>query len=70
MLAAFMLVVVSSNSGNYGLPVALLAFGRELSVADRLAVLAGGRIALDTPRGSLGPDDIQRLYAVHTEDAL
>jgi predicted permease len=28
-LAAFMLVVVCSNSGNYGLPVALLAFGRE-----------------------------------------
>jgi predicted permease len=28
-LTAFMLVVVSSNSGNYGLPVALLAFGRE-----------------------------------------
>jgi predicted permease len=29
MLSAFMLVVVSSNSGNYGLPVALLAFGQE-----------------------------------------
>jgi predicted permease len=28
-LAAFMLVAISSNSGNYGLPVALLAFGRE-----------------------------------------
>jgi predicted permease len=28
-LSAFMLVVVSSNSGNYGLPVTLLAFGRE-----------------------------------------
>jgi predicted permease len=28
-LTAFMLVVVCSNSGNYGLPVALLAFGRE-----------------------------------------
>ncbi|HLG54707.1 MAG TPA: AEC family transporter [Vicinamibacterales bacterium] len=28
-LIAFMLVVVCSNSGNYGLPVALLAFGRE-----------------------------------------
>jgi malate permease and related proteins len=28
-LAAFMLVVVCSNSGNYGLPVAQLAFGRE-----------------------------------------
>jgi predicted permease len=28
-LSAFMLVVISSNSGNYGLPVAMLAFGRE-----------------------------------------
>jgi ABC-type multidrug transport system ATPase subunit len=46
------------------------SFGRELGVADRLAVLAGGRIALDTARGSLGPDDIQRLYAAHTEDGL
>jgi ABC-type sulfate/molybdate transport systems ATPase subunit len=45
------------------------SFGRELGIADRLAVLAGGRIALDTPRGALGPDDIQRLYAAHTEDA-
>jgi heme exporter protein A len=45
------------------------SFGRELGVADRLAILAGGRIALDTPRGTLGPDDIQRLYAVHAEDA-
>ncbi|HEV8585676.1 MAG TPA: heme ABC exporter ATP-binding protein CcmA [Methylomirabilota bacterium] len=44
------------------------SFGRELGVADRLAVLAGGRIALDTPRGALGPDDIQRLYAAHAED--
>lgn len=28
-LSAFMLVIVCSNSGNYGLPVTLLAFGRE-----------------------------------------
>jgi predicted permease len=28
-LSAFVLVVVCSNSGNYGLPVTLLAFGRE-----------------------------------------
>jgi predicted permease len=28
-LSAFLLVVVCSNSGNYGLPVALIAFGRE-----------------------------------------
>jgi predicted permease len=29
MLSAFMLVAISSNSGNYGLPVTLLAFGRD-----------------------------------------
>jgi predicted permease len=29
MLIAFLLVVMFSNSGNYGLPVALFAFGRE-----------------------------------------
>jgi heme exporter protein A len=46
------------------------SFGRELDLADRLAILAGGRIALDTARGSLGPDDVQRLYAAHAEDAL
>jgi heme exporter protein A len=44
------------------------SFGRELGVADRIAVLAGGRIALDTPRGGLDPDDVQRLYAAHAED--
>ena len=46
------------------------SFGRELDLADRLAILAGGRIALDTARGSLGPDDVQRVYAAHAEDAL
>jgi ABC-type multidrug transport system ATPase subunit len=45
------------------------SFGRELGIADRLAVLAGGRIVLDTPRGALGPDDVQRLYAAHAEEA-
>jgi heme exporter protein A len=44
------------------------SFGRELDVADRIAILAAGRIALDTPRAGLDPDDIQRLYAAHTED--
>jgi len=45
------------------------SFGRELVVADRLAILAGGAITLDTPRGALSADDVQRLYVVHTEDA-
>jgi heme ABC exporter ATP-binding subunit CcmA len=58
------------KAGGAALLMVTHSFGRELGVADRLAVLAGGRIALDTPRGSLGPDDIQRLYAVHAEETL
>ena len=45
------------------------SFGRELTVADRIAILAGGVVALDTPRGALSAEDVQRLYALHTEDA-
>ena len=41
---------------------------RELGLVDRIAILAGGRIALDTPRAGLGPDDVQRLYASHADD--
>jgi len=44
------------------------SFGRELAVADRIAILAGGAIALDTARGALSADDVQRLYALHAED--
>ena len=44
------------------------SFGRELGVADRIAMLAGGRIVLDTPRAGLDADDLQRLYAAHAED--
>jgi len=44
------------------------SFGRELGAADRLAILAGGRVVLDTARGSLDAQDVQRLYVAHTED--
>jgi heme ABC exporter ATP-binding subunit CcmA len=44
------------------------SFGRELGVADRIAILAGGRIALDSPRAGLDPDDLQRLYAAHADE--
>ena len=44
------------------------SFGKELGVADRIAILAGGRIALDMPRAGLDPDDLQRLYTAHAED--
>jgi ABC-type multidrug transport system ATPase subunit len=57
------------KAGGGAVLMATHSFGRELEIADRLAILAGGRVALDTPRGALGSDDVQRLYAAHTEDA-
>ncbi|TMQ15372.1 MAG: heme ABC exporter ATP-binding protein CcmA [Candidatus Rokuibacteriota bacterium] len=57
------------KSAGGALLMATHSFGRELGTADRLAILAGGRIVLDTPRAALGPDDIQRLYVAHTEEA-
>jgi heme exporter protein A len=44
------------------------SFSRGLAVADRVAILVQGRIALDTPLGTLGPDDVRRLYEAHAED--
>jgi heme ABC exporter ATP-binding subunit CcmA len=45
------------------------SFGRGLGVADRVAILAGGRVAHEAAVAALGPDDIRRLYELHTEDA-
>jgi heme ABC exporter ATP-binding subunit CcmA len=56
------------KNGGGALLMVTHSFGRELGVADRIAILAGGRIALDTPRGGLDADDLQRLYAAHAED--
>jgi heme ABC exporter ATP-binding subunit CcmA len=44
------------------------SFGRGLGIADRVAILTGGRIVLDRPRASLETDELHRLYALHTED--
>jgi heme ABC exporter ATP-binding subunit CcmA len=43
-------------------------FARDLEVMDRLAILAGGRVAWETPRTAVGLEELQRLYALHTED--
>src|SRR5437667_155855 len=43
-------------------------FGRGLGVADRIAILAAGRVAHDTPLGALTLDDVRRLYELHAED--
>jgi heme ABC exporter ATP-binding subunit CcmA len=44
------------------------SFSRDLQTADRVAILAGGKIALDTARAAVSPVELQRLYALHTED--
>ena len=61
--------LASFKAGGGAIVMATHSFGRELAVADRIVFLAGGAIALDTPRGALSPDDVQRLYALHAEDA-
>src|SRR5213596_1191820 len=43
------------------------SFGRGLGVADRIAILAAGRLALDAPLGGLTPDDVRRLYEASVE---
>ena len=42
------------------------SFGRELEVADRVAILAEGRVALDASRADVA-DELPRLYALHAE---
>ena len=61
--------LASFKAGGGAILMATHSFGRELAAAERLASLAGGTIAFDTPRGSLSADDVQRLYIAHTEDA-
>jgi heme ABC exporter ATP-binding subunit CcmA len=41
--------------------------GPALAVADRVVILADGRIAVDRPRLDLTPDEVGRLYALHAE---
>ena len=46
------------------------SFARDLETVDRIAILAAGRIALDVPRGRVHAEELRRLFALHTEDAL
>jgi heme ABC exporter ATP-binding subunit CcmA len=55
------------KAGGGAILMATHSFGRELSVADRVAILADGRMALDTRRAALSADDVLRLYALHAE---
>jgi len=61
--------LASFKAGGGAILMTTHSFGRELAVADRIAILAGGAIALDTARGALSADDVHRLYTLHAEDA-
>ncbi len=56
------------KAGGGAIVLATHSFGRELAVADRIAILAAGAIALDIPRASMGADEIARLYRLYAED--
>jgi heme ABC exporter ATP-binding subunit CcmA len=43
------------------------SLGRGLELADRVLILAGGRLSADEPRESLSLEALQRLYAEATE---
>jgi heme ABC exporter ATP-binding subunit CcmA len=43
------------------------SFGRELEVAERVALLSEGRVVLDEPRQDLSAGELQRLYALHAD---
>ena len=43
------------------------SLARGFAVADRVAILVGGRLAADEPRGALTQDALQRLYLAATE---
>src|SRR5262249_7449910 len=60
--------VEGRTAGGAAVLMATHSFGRELGVADRLAILVAGRVVLDTPRAGLDAQDVQRLYIAHTED--
>ena len=44
------------------------SFSRGWGIADRVAILAGGRIVLDRQRADLDLDELHRLYALYTEE--
>jgi heme exporter protein A len=43
------------------------SLGRGLALADRVAILARGRLAVDEPRGTLTPEGLHRLYLAAVE---
>lgn len=60
--------LLAFKGGGGAVLLATHSFGRGLGIADRVAILAGGRIVLDRPRADLELDELHRLYALYTEE--
>ena len=45
------------------------SFGGGLGVADRVAILGGGRLLMDRPASDLAPEELHRLYESLTDGA-
>ena len=54
--------LLSFKSRGGALILATHSFDAGVGVADRVAILAGGRIVLDRPAAALGLEDLRRLY--------
>lgn len=61
--------LVAARAGGTAVLMATHSYARGLAAADRVAILAGGRVTLDTPLAGLGPDDVRRLYELHAAEA-
>jgi len=59
--------LMSFKAGGGAAIVATHTFGGGLGVADRVAILAGGRLMVDRPCADLSWDDVRRLYDTLTE---
>jgi heme ABC exporter ATP-binding subunit CcmA len=59
--------LLAFKAGGGAILMSTHSFGRELDVADRVAILAEGKVALDAARAGLTIDALQRLYALHAE---
>jgi len=59
--------LIAFKAGGGAVVVATHSFATGLDAADRLAILAGGRIAVDRPCANLSWEEIRRLYASLTD---
>ena len=59
--------LLAFKTGGGAVVVATHSFGSGLGVADRVAILHGGRLIVDRPRGDLSWEELHRLYDSLTE---